>query len=951
MRLIRHRHALQSRLLVLLALVAILASTAPAAAAVPATPAAAAPAQAERPVRPSINYYNRVIMLPLIRNVAPAPPPPALVSADLFLRPVPLERVQRGQELSVEYRYTNTGGTTTAAAPFSLFYPERLIFFENALTASGDTLVGYDATRVIIQLNNVAPGETRTGRVSFFVRREAGEGERIGLYGTYDCQQVGVPCRSNFAEVEVIRNDDEGGTGSGGTFAMTVSPDRGPPGTAHTFRGSFFSPGEEVVTWMNTATGTYPLPVTTTADGNGNITIVYGTGGLVPGYYSLVAHGRRSNTEGVGAFIVTGPGNLLAGPAWDAALSGGVALGGGVAVPGTWLPATEPRPAQLSGAGGVAGRVADGAGVGVAGAPIEVRDSLGSLVATATSRADGVYFVPTGLLSGSYRVTAAPSRRGGQAAYQFYANVTVTDVQVTDPEITRGVNLTLPAAGGVRGTLTAGGSPLVGVRVLAQTAAGVAEGAAVSGADGSYLITNLSPGDYTLRFDPRGATGGGSLGVTRLDITVRANEIVTAAAALRASPTAGEISGRVTDAASGAGIADVVVLFADPATGAVAVASTDAEGAYHSGPIAPGAYKVQFLPGFSELPGTAGYVGEFYDDAATFAASASVTVTAGQVTSNISAGLAQGGSISGRVTGDGQGLAAVFVVAFGPDGLPAGSALSDGTGAYTVRGLRPASYTLRFITSASPDPTTRAFQSTFYDATPPADPTPVAVAASQAVAGIDQALGRGVQIVGTITAEDTGAGLAGVYVLAYDGVTGAPAAVALTDAEGRYATPGLARGGYKVRFSTIFSPNRVARTYIDEFFSNAPDLGSARTVIVADPGPRVLNAELARGGSISGRVSAEDTGVGLAGVVVVARSGTAIVGVVSTDAGGAYTIPGLEGGAYTVEFITDLSPNPLVRRYAGELYNNVVPGGAGTPVTVTVEQDTAGIDATLSPGG
>lgn len=915
-------------LLAALALLAALVPAAPAAARAPAAPAAQ-----NAPPGLSINYGNRVVFLPLARRYDGPPPPPA-ISADLFLRPVPLQEVQRGAELSVEYRYTNTGTATTGGAPFSLYYPQRLALFENASLPTGDSLVGYDGTRVIVSVGGVAPGETRRGRLNFYVRREAALGELLGLYATYDCQLVGVPCRSNLAEVEVIANDDEGG-GQGGTFAMTVSPDQGPPGTAHTFSGSFFRPGEQVVTWMNTSSGAYPLPVTTTADNNGNIRIVYGTGGLVPGYYSLVAHGQRSNTEGVGAFVVTGS-NLVAG--LDA---GPAALAGGIALPAAEAPAPVAAPLAF-GAGGIAGHVTDSAGAGVAGVPIEVRSAAGDLAATAVSRADGTYFVASGLAAGSYTVSAAPARRAPDPALRFLGGASSGPVAVAPPEITRGVNLVLPPAGAVSGVALAGGQPLAGVRVSARGANGAGAGVATSGADGRYLVANLVPGQYTLVFDPRGAAGAGGFTRAEATVAVRAGEITPDSTPLRSSTRTGAIAGRVVDAAGGAAIPDVTVVFANLATGIVAVAQTESDGSYASDALPAGEYKVQFLTAFSDQPATTRYVGEYYADAASYAAAASVAVTPGQTTANVDAGLAQGGSIAGRVTGDGAGLAGVSVVAFGADGRAAALATSDATGAYSLRGLAAGGYTVQFITSFAADPATRAYADAPYDTTPPADPTVVAVAAGQAVSGVDQALGRGVQVVGTVTAADTGAGLAGVYTVVYDAATGRPVAAALSDAAGAYATGGLGSGVYKARFTTIFSPNPAARTYVDEYFSNRATLAEATPFTVGrNLGTRVLNAELAVGGSISGRVTASGSGAGLGGVVVVARQGAAVAAAVSTDGAGSYTLPGLATGSYSMEFITATAPNPRERGYAGELYP--------TPVTVAAGQDTPAIDAELAP--
>ena len=238
---------------------------------------------------------GQVVFLPLIGR--------ARANMQLALRPVPLQQVQRATVLSVEFRLTNVDQVVAPSTVLSLSYASRLMIFTETALDPQDAQVSFDDTRVTVRVNNVAPGQTRTGRINFFVRRDAPIGDRIPLYATFQCP-AGI-CRTPLVQVEIIRNEEEG---VGGIFALSVSPDRGPPGTAHVFSGDFFSPGEEIVTWLNTETDVVPLDITTTADGAGRIRIVFGTGGLAPGFYSLVAHGERSDITAVGAFIVTGPG-------------------------------------------------------------------------------------------------------------------------------------------------------------------------------------------------------------------------------------------------------------------------------------------------------------------------------------------------------------------------------------------------------------------------------------------------------------------------------------------------------------------------------------------------------------------------------------------------------------------------------------------------------------------
>ncbi|HMQ34238.1 MAG TPA: carboxypeptidase regulatory-like domain-containing protein [Chloroflexaceae bacterium] len=867
---------------------------------------------------------GRLTYLPQIMKGQAETIPPATVAADLTIRPVPLKEVQRGEDLAVEYRFRNDGRAPLTAR-FSLFYPQRLINFE-WLDASGDQYIGHDATRVIVEVRNVAPGATRTGRINFIVFSDAGVGSRIGLYADYECR-TGATCQSNFAEVEVLANDSGGG--SGGTFTMAVSPDRGPPGTAHTFSGARFRPGETYVTWLNTPSGVQPLPITGRADGAGRIQFTFGSGQLTQaGFYSMVAHGQQSGVENVGPFIVQINGqpadlSLLAGAA--APLAAGPAL------------AAEPEPAQAAGSGGIAGRIT-GAGAGLAGVTVEVTDSAGRLVAVTRSRAGGNYLVPTGLATGQYSVTAKP---GLDPALALYAKATAGPVSVTSPDLAANVNLALPAAGGLRGAVTAGGAPAPGVRVSAIGPGGVA-GADLTDSTGTYSITNLPAGSYTLRFDPRAA---GRAAFYSLD--TRDGQVVTAGqvaslpayelASARTAPTTGVIAGRVTDAATGAGLPDVLVVITgaggDPSLTDtyVSVAETEADGSYVSDQLRPGDYRVQFVTLFSDVPSTTRYSGEFYNDAPTFAESDPITVGAGGA-ATADAALARGGSIAGVVSGDGAGpLAEVVVIARDGAGVPRGFARTDANGAYTLGGLRAGTYSLSFSTGFSPNSASRAF----FDG----GLAGVSVGAGAAVTGQSITLNRGAQIVGTVSAGDTGVPLAGVRVVFFraEGATFSVVGIGQTDAAGAYSSPALASGSYRMLFTTAFSPNAATRTYQGEFFNNRGSLGEADAVIV----PRFLgavtrNLDLAPGGAVAGRVTAADTGAGLAGVIVVARAGGVPVGGTVSDEAGLYTLEGLPAGQVELSFTTAFSPDLGARAYPTGLTTADVTTGATTTEDVAL---------------
>ncbi|NCC37234.1 MAG: carboxypeptidase regulatory-like domain-containing protein, partial [Chloroflexia bacterium] len=330
------------------------------------------------------------------------PPPPLFPPRQVTIRPVPLTQVQRGATLSVEYRFRNQSSTDIIASDtLQVIYQQRLLTFTSVSPAPGDRYLFHDGSAVAVEVTNVAPGEERRGRINFFVRRDAPLQSQIGLFAVFRCSPSQT-CNSNLAEVEVIANQDE--TTNGGTFAMGVSPDRGPIGTAHIFQGSRFLPGEEFRTWLNLpGGGVMPLSITGNADAQGNIRFTFGSGGLTQaGFYSMVAHGMSSSVQNVAPFIVQINGQPATMP--------GMAGGSDLMLPVT--PFEVPATPILAGTGGLAGTVRDATGTGLAGIVVEVLDSQGDIITVTRTITDGAYAIATGLETGTYTVKALPGATG-----------------------------------------------------------------------------------------------------------------------------------------------------------------------------------------------------------------------------------------------------------------------------------------------------------------------------------------------------------------------------------------------------------------------------------------------------------------------------------------------------------------------------------------------------------
>lgn len=293
-------------------------------------------------------------------------------------------------------------------------------------------------------------------------------------------------------------------------FLLAVSPDRGLPGTRHRFTSDRFQPGEQVVTWLNTPRGVQPNSQTAIADSGGRVSFELRSKGFAVGDYSFVAFGKSSGRTGVGAFRVQGPGGLAASddaPSVVGLRSASEAL------------SARPQQATLPafGSGGIAGTVSTVGGGPVGGVPVFIVDANGDEVASAVSLPSGRYFVATGLPSGSYAVEAVPSLAADPALVGF-VDTTIANIVVTEPNLTREANITLPRGATLSGTVAdETGAGLPEVTVLVPGSGPVTDTAqldefALTDADGRYSTAALPVGSYILEFVPGFASSEGYLG-------------------------------------------------------------------------------------------------------------------------------------------------------------------------------------------------------------------------------------------------------------------------------------------------------------------------------------------------------------------------------------------------------------------------------------------------------
>ncbi len=303
---------------------------------------------------------------------------------------------------------------------------------------------------------------------------------------------------------------------------------------------------------------------------------------------------------------------------------------------------------------------------------------------------DGTYSLP--LAPGSYRIGFDKS---GYAPQYFEASAmfdTASNIPVASGVASAGIDATMLNASSISGVVTgAGAAPLDGAAVRFGTVnpAGYFEPfeyfGQLTGPDGSFTIPDVPPGDWAVEFSMAGYITeywNNTLDAsTATLLPVPASTDVTAVSAQLA--LGGSISGNVSSAGGPVQYAQVFAC----RSGATdcTYAQTDANGDYTIDALRSASYVVQFS--------AYSLASEYYNNKSSAALADLVAVTAPATTSGIdavlAAGVANGGSLSGVVTGAG--------------GFPLGSAqvqangqstYTNASGQYSFPSLLPGAYFL-----------------------------------------------------------------------------------------------------------------------------------------------------------------------------------------------------------------------------------------------------------------
>ena len=590
--------------------------------------------------------------------------------------------------------------------------------------------------------------------------------------------------------------------------------------------------------------------------------------------------------------------------------------------------------AALAPAARIAGRVTDAiTGVGLSSMQVTLYGDDGYIDSDYTD-ANGDYITTAGLASGTYELEFGPTFDDSDYVRQRKS------VTVTAPNLLSGVNAALEKGGRITGRITDNlGNSLPNITVfVGDETNGVYQNYVSTNASGIYTAYGLPSASYIVHYRPSEYLEeyyndkpdrqlADRIAVTAPNTTSGIDAVLV---------KGGAVSGRVTAVETGNGLDDVSVEIYDLSGDRIETAYTDATGQYESKTVLPaGGYRVKFIP--DDNGSACGYAPEFYNDKASFETSDVVTITPPVIATNINAALQQGSSISGRVTaGNGVGITSVYVQVYNSAGERIADGRTNPSGAYiTTPALPSGIYRVGFFPRS--DNPARYFDQFYANKTALALSDPITLTAPNPVSDIDAVLAQGGAISGRVTAANTGTGLSNVAVSIFN-AAGESVAYAYTNSSGAYITTVLPTGNYRVRFEAQSTSGGYA-----------PADYPAMVVVTSPNITPNIDAALALGATIAGRVTAADSGLPLPDIdVVVYDSSGEEIGGATTRPDGTYTTSqGFGIGTYRVGF--NVYGN--ASGYAAVFYNNKTSLATASSITISSATNVSGIDAALVKGG
>jgi hypothetical protein len=530
-----------------------------------------------------------------------------------------------------------------------------------------------------------------------------------------------------------------------------------------------------------------------------------------------------------------------------------------------------------------------------------------------TASNGGGNYTIVGLPSGSYKVVFFAESEASNYLTQAYNDKPLfsegTAVPVTAPNATGGINAELHAGGQIGGHVVdaATKAPLPGIYVCAEDeVSGKVEygGCAFTGAGGEYTISGLQSGSYTVQFSALFSEShyasqfynDKALQSEAQPVAVTAGTTIAGInGELQSLNQNGQISGRVTKATGGAAISGVEACAYEAVNSEYfgGCAQTNSNGEYTISGLAQTEYKVYFSADTceSEACTQQNYIAQYFNNKPGYSEANPVPVTAGKVTENIDAKLADGARIEGVVTKASGGAALegdeVCASGVGAAEFYSDCAATSGGGKYTLQALPTGEYTVTFSTTGN-------YLAQYYDGKSQfSEATHLSVTAGTPTENIDAKMIEGGQIAGTVTDASTHAPIREVEVCA-GGSSIEIDSCASTNGAGEYTLQALPNGSYVVGFN-VYAEGLNYLSQSEEGVSVVP--GTVRSGV---------NAELHPGGEVTGRVTDASTHGGIAGIGVCAdgvgfefeKCALTTKGGTSANAGSnALTIP---GGTFTL---------------------------------------------------
>lgn len=355
-----------------------------------------------------------------------------------------------------------------------------------------------------------------------------------------------------------------------------------------------------------------------------------------------------------------------------------------------------------------------------------------------------------------------------------------------------------------------------------------------------------------------------------------------------------------------------VVQSADQAHSISCQVTASAEaGGYTISSLPSGSYKISFS---TESEG-GNYLKQFFNGKPTLGEADPVAVTAPNATGGVDAQLHAGGQISGRVTDaiSKAPIGAAFVCAEQISAKPefGGCEVANGNGEYSIPGLQTGSYDVVFYAFGA----SGAYHLRFYNGKANVgEADPVAVTAGATTSGINAELSpynEGAAIEGVVTERKLPhSPLSSIEVCASQPNEGFIGECTTTDASGKYKLAGLGAGEYIVTFSGAAcqqagckSPNYIREYYEDKYAS----ANAKKLTLVANKTETGVNAEMAKGGEVTGVVEDAATKAQLRDVRVCAYASLPVSGETEvfiscalSGPAGEYTLAGLPSGSYPI---------------------------------------------------